>query len=142
MTNGWTRRDFLRRSAVAGAAAVGGPALLSACQETTTGGENALAVAKQNGSITVGIANEQPYGFADASGNTTGEAPEVARAVFTAMGVPDMLAQVVPFDQLIPGLNSAQYDVVSAGMFITPERCKQAAFSVPDYTAGTALLVR
>jgi polar amino acid transport system substrate-binding protein len=31
--------------------------------------------------------------------------------------------------------------MVTAGMFITPERCKAAAFSVPDYTAPTAFLV-
>lgn len=42
---------------------------------------------------------------------------------------------------MIPALNAGQFDVVSAGMFITPERCGQAAFSIPDYTAKTALLV-
>lgn len=141
-TNGWTRRDFLRRTATVSAAAIGGPALLSACQETGGGGESTLRVARQNNSIRVGIANEQPYGFADASGNVTGEAPEVAREVFKAMGISGIQAQVVPFDQLIPGLNARQFDVVSAGMFITPERCGQAAFSIPDYTAKTALLVR
>ncbi|MPY79387.1 MAG: ectoine/hydroxyectoine ABC transporter substrate-binding protein EhuB [Actinophytocola sp.] len=141
VTNGWTRRDFLRRSAVVGAGAVGGPALLSACQETGGGGDT-LATAKESGSISVGIANEQPYGFATAEGTTTGESPEVAKAVFKALGIKDMQAQVVPFDQLIPGLNAGNFDVVSAGMFITPERCKQASFSIPDYVAPTALLVR
>ncbi len=143
VTENWTRRELLRRAATVGAAAVGGATVLSACQETGGGGgQNALQAAKQKDSIRVGIANEQPYGFADASGNVTGEAPEVAREVFKAMGISGMQAQVVPFDQLIPGLNARQFDVVSAGMFITPERCGQAAFSIPDYTAKTALLVR
>ncbi|WP_028661425.1 ectoine/hydroxyectoine ABC transporter substrate-binding protein EhuB [Saccharomonospora saliphila] len=141
MTHGqWSRREFFRRSAMMGAVAVGGPTLLSACQTTGDGGDS-LQAARDSGSIRVGIANEQPYGFADESGNVTGEAPEVARAVFSALGINQMQAQVVTFDQLIPGLNAGQYEMVTAGMFITPERCGQAAFSIPDYTAFTALLV-
>lgn len=142
VTQGWTRRDFFKRAAAAGVVAVGGPAVLAACQRTGGGeGEDALAAARESNSIRIGIANEQPYGFADEGGNVTGEAPEVARAAFKAVGISNVQASVVPFDQLIPGLNARQFDVVSAGMFITPERCKQAAFSIPDYTALAALLV-
>jgi polar amino acid transport system substrate-binding protein len=140
MTHGeWTRRDFFRRSAAFGAVAVGGPALLSAC--TTTSSGDTLQAAKSAKTIKIGIANEAPYGFADSSGNTTGEAPEVARAVFKALGIDQVQASVVPFDQLIPALAAKQFDVVAAGMNITPPRCAAAAFSIPDYSALTALLV-
>lgn len=135
----WTRRDFFRRSAVFGAVALGGPTLLSACQSTSEG--DSLQQARDSGSIRVGIANEQPYGFANSSGEVTGESPEVARAVFKNLGVNSLDAQVVTFNQLIPALNARKFDMVSAGMFITPERCGQAAFSIPDYTALAALLV-
>jgi polar amino acid transport system substrate-binding protein len=131
----WTRRDLLKWSAFAGVTVVG----LAACQRTTSG--DTLTVARRSGSIRIGIANEAPYGFQDASGNTTGEAPSVARAVFQAMGVPNVRASVVPFDQLIPALNARQFDVVAAGMNITPQRCRAALFSDPDYSALTALLV-
>lgn len=124
-----------------GVAAIGAPAVLAACQSTGGGGEDTLTAAKNAKVIKVGIANEQPYGFADSSGNTTGEAPEVARAVFKAMGIDNVQASVVPFDQLIPALNAKQFDVVAAGMNITPTRCKAALFSNPDYSALTALLV-
>jgi polar amino acid transport system substrate-binding protein len=137
----WTRRDLFRRSAIAGAVAIGGPTLLSACQSTGGGGTDALQAAKSSKSIKIGIANEAPYGFADASGNTTGEAPEVARAVFKALAIDNVQANVVPFDQLIPALNARQFDVVAAGMNITKSRCGAAAFSIPDYSALTALLV-
>lgn len=144
VTGGWTRREFFKRAGAAGAVAIGGPVLLGGCEQTGggEGEQDALSAARSSNSIRVGIANEQPYGFANASGEVTGEAPEVGRAVFKAMGIDDMRAEVVPFDQLIPGLNARNFDVVSAGMFITPERCGQAAFSIPDYTAKTALLVR
>ncbi|MGH3518330.1 MAG: ectoine/hydroxyectoine ABC transporter substrate-binding protein EhuB [Haloechinothrix sp.] len=141
VTDGWTRREFFLRAAAAGAVAIGGPSLLSACQRTEEEGADALAAAREANTIRIGIANEAPYGFADEGGNVTGESPEVARAVFKALGIDGVQANVVPFDQLIPALNARQYDVVSAGMFITPERCNAAAFSIPDYSALTALLV-
>ncbi|HEY2765211.1 MAG TPA: transporter substrate-binding domain-containing protein [Pseudonocardiaceae bacterium] len=61
--------------------------------------------------------------------------------VFGKLGITDMRAQQVEFDSLIGGLNAHLFDVVSAGMFITPKRCLQAAFSSPDYLAPEALLV-
>ncbi|MBB5852447.1 ectoine/hydroxyectoine ABC transporter substrate-binding protein EhuB [Amycolatopsis umgeniensis] len=135
----WSRREFFRRSAVLGAVTIGGPVLLSACTSTSSG--DALQAAKDAKKIKIGIANEAPYGFTDQSGKVTGEAPEVARAVFKAMGIDNVEASAVSFDQLIPALNARQYDIVAAGMNIKKERCDAAAFSIPDYSALTALLV-
>ncbi|MFR9800724.1 ectoine/hydroxyectoine ABC transporter substrate-binding protein EhuB [Pseudonocardia sp. RS010] len=140
----WNRRDFFRRTAMAGAVAIGGPVLLSACTQTNTGGSGGgslLESARQSGTIRVGIANEAPYGFTDETGKVTGESVEVARAVLQQIGINDIQATTVDFGSLIPGLNANQFDMVTAGMFITPERCQSAAFSVPDYTAPTAFLV-
>jgi polar amino acid transport system substrate-binding protein len=126
MNGTWTRRDFLCRAAAAGTVVVAGPSLLSACA---------------GGGFKVGIANEAPYGFTDPSGKVTGESVEVARAVLAAMGTKDIQAETVDFNALIPGLISRRYEVVTAGMFIRPDRCAAAQFTDPDYTAPTALLV-
>ncbi|HVL85553.1 MAG TPA: ectoine/hydroxyectoine ABC transporter substrate-binding protein EhuB [Pseudonocardia sp.] len=144
----WSRRDFFRRTAIAGAVAMGGPVLLSACQQVPQGGEpgaaggGTLERVRQAGTITVGIANEAPYGFTNEQGEVTGESVEVARVVLDRLGIPELNAVTVDFGALISGLTlSRQFDMVTAGMFITPERCQQAAFSIPDYTAPTAFLV-
>lgn len=140
-----SRRGFLRRASVLGAAAVGGPALLSACESTGGGGgsssSDTLSQAKKNGFINVGIAGEIPYGYTDKSGKITGQAPEVARAIFKNLGVPELRAKQVDFGALIQSLNAGDFDMVAAGMDILPERCKQATFSVPDYQALVAFLV-
>jgi polar amino acid transport system substrate-binding protein len=143
---GWSRRDFLRRTAAAGAVAIGGGTALSACQAVPQGGGpggagGALERARQAGTINIGIAGEQPYGFTTPEGQVTGEAPEVARAVMQALGIAEVQAQQVEFSALIPSLNANRYDMVCAGMNITPERCGQAAFSIPDYSALTAFMV-
>lgn len=143
-TNRWTRRDFFRFGAVTGAVALGGPVLLAGCSERPEGGSGeggTLQRVKDAKKITVGIAGEIPYGFTDDSGNVTGEAPEVAKAVFKAMGIPEVEAEQVEFGQLIPSLNANKYDMVAAGMAITPERCGQAAYSVVDYVTPTAFMV-
>ena len=46
------------------------------------------------------------------------------------------------FGSLIPGLNSQQFDVVSAGMYINPSRCEQVLFSDPEYQMLDAFIVR
>ncbi|WP_232664191.1 ectoine/hydroxyectoine ABC transporter substrate-binding protein EhuB [Pseudonocardia sp. TRM90224] len=143
MTQTWNRRDFLRRSAFVGAAALAAPTVLSACTSTSTstGSGGILENARSAGTIKVGIANEAPYGFTDPTGKVTGESVEVARAVLKALGINDAQATVVEFGSLIPALNARQFDMVTAGMFINPERCANAVFSDPDYTAPTAFLV-
>lgn len=93
------------------------------------------------GTIKVGIANEVPYGFEDEDGNVTGEAPEVARAVFAELGVENLDATVVDFGSLISGLQAGQFDMIAAGMYINAERAEQILFSDPDYCVGEAFAV-
>jgi len=94
------------------------------------------------GVVRLGIANEAPYAYVDADGSVTGEAPEVARGVFERMGVKNVEAVVVEFGSLIPGLKAGRFDVVAAGMYITPKRCRQVIFSEPSYRIGEGFLVK
>lgn len=142
MTHGsWSRRDFLRSSAAAGMLAIGGTALAACTSTAPSGGGSVLERARGAGTIRIGIAGEEPYGFTGVDGVVTGEAPEIARVVLQAMGIGEVEAEQVDFGSLIPALNANRYDMVCAGMNITAQRCQQAAFSTPDYTALTALLV-
>jgi len=101
-----------------------------------------LERAKQEGFIRVGFANEAPFGFATPEGKLTGEAPEVAKAVLNAMGIPQVDGVLTEFGSLIPGLKAKRFDVIAAGMFITPKRCAEIAFSEPSYGIGQAMLVK
>lgn len=142
-----SRRDLLKRAGALGALTSAAP-LIAACggvtQSTSNGakgGQSTLAAARKAGTIRVGFANESPYDFADSSGNLTGEAPTVARAILKQLGVPNLEGVLTTFDSLIPGLQAKRFDIVAAGMFITPERCQQVLFSNPDYAAPEALAV-
>jgi polar amino acid transport system substrate-binding protein len=136
-----TRRSFLRNTAVL----MGAVPIAAACSRTDTAkvrsGGGALDRAKQQGYIQVGFANEAPYGYTDTSGKLTGEAPELARVVFKELGINDVRGVQLDFGGLIGGLQARRFDVIAAGMFITPERCGQVAFADPEYVAQTAFLV-
>jgi polar amino acid transport system substrate-binding protein len=110
------------------------------CPAPDDGAGGKLAEARQRGFINVGFANEVPYGFEE-GGEPTGQAPEVAREVLCRLGVPELRGTVVDFGGLIGGLNAGRYDMIAAGMFITPERAEQALFSDPDYCGATAFAV-
>jgi polar amino acid transport system substrate-binding protein len=48
---------------------------------------------------------------------------------------------MVEFGSLIPGLKAGRFDVIAAGMYITPERCREVLFSDPSYRIAEAILV-
>ncbi|MGH3432132.1 MAG: ectoine/hydroxyectoine ABC transporter substrate-binding protein EhuB [Thermocrispum sp.] len=133
-------RRTLFRAAAASAAVVGGAAALSACAGAAGG--TSFADVQDSGKILVGVAGEKPYGFLDEKGNVTGEGPEVARAVLGRLGITEMQGVLVDFRQLIPGLKAQKYSFVAAGMSILPDRCEEAAFSIPDFEVKNAFLVQ
>lgn len=103
--------------------------------------QSTLERVQEQGFIRVGFANESPYGFASADGQLTGESPEVAKAVLAEMGIDEVDGVLTEFGSLIPGLLAGRFDMVAAGMYITPARCAQVSFSEPSYGIGQAFLV-
>ncbi|MFL1676854.1 ectoine/hydroxyectoine ABC transporter substrate-binding protein EhuB [Paenibacillus dendritiformis] len=104
--------------------------------------ETVLDKAKREGYVTVGFANEKPYAYATPDGQLTGEAVEVAREVLKRMGIEEMNGVLTEFGSLIPGLKAKRFDIITAGMFINPERSKEVAFANPEYSIGEALAVK
>jgi len=101
-----------------------------------------LERARADGAIRIGISGERPYSYTDTDGRVTGAQPEVARVVLERIGVPGLDAVQVPFGELVPRLRDGQFDVVAAGMAVTPDRCREVAFTRPDFVAFPAFLVR
>ncbi|MFF5970150.1 ectoine/hydroxyectoine ABC transporter substrate-binding protein EhuB [Streptomyces sp. NPDC012769] len=136
-----------RRGFLALAPAIGVAGLLTGCSRTEAGtgapkeDKDLLAKLRGQGFVRVGFAGEAPYGFQDGD-ELAGEAPTLHREVFSALGVPELRPTLTEFGALIPGLLAGRFDVVSAGMSITPERCGKVIFSEPEFISPTALMVR
>lgn len=120
--------------------------LLAACAFALASGaalaDSLLERAQSQGYIRVGFANEVPYGYATPAGQLTGEAPEIAKAILTRMGIGEVDGVLTEFAALIPGLRAGRFDMIAAGMFVTPKRCGQILFSEPTYSVGQAFLVK
>lgn len=107
----------------------------------TTGG-GTLERIRAAGTVSVGFANEAPYAYVDTdTGRLTGESPELARLVFRQLGVEDIRGVLTEFGSLIPALKAGRFDVIAAGMYITPARCEEILFSDPTYAIGEAFIV-
>ncbi|GAA3244035.1 ectoine/hydroxyectoine ABC transporter substrate-binding protein EhuB [Pseudonocardia petroleophila] len=125
-----TRRHLLLLAPLAVAAA--------ACAQPTG---TTLERARSSGVLRVGIAGERPFGYVGGRGELTGAQPVVARTVLERIGVGGLEAVQVRFADLIPGLQAGRFDLIAAGLTVTPERCGEIAFSRPDFVAPPAFLV-
>ncbi|MEV0734379.1 ectoine/hydroxyectoine ABC transporter substrate-binding protein EhuB [Streptomyces sp. NPDC050549] len=137
---GHTRRALL--AGVAAAGALGAAGCSRVATASTTNGGDLLDRLKAQGVVRLGIAGEIPFGYIDKDGQLTGEAPKLAEAIFKRLGVGKVQPVPTEFGSLIPGLNSQQFDVVAAGMYVTPERCEQVIFADPDYQVLDSFVVR
>lgn len=137
-------RTVGRRSLLAGMAAFGalGAAGVAGCSRVPKEEGGLLERLRALGTVRVGIAGEIPFGYISKEGEVTGEAPELAKIIFKRLGVPNVQPVPTEFGSLIPGLNSQQFDVISAGMFVNPDRCEQVLFADPDYEVLDAFIVR
>jgi len=139
-TPGPTRRSLLAGVAALGALGAAGCSRVAAASSKEGG--DLLDRLKAAGVVRLGIAGEIPFGYIDKNGDLTGEAPELAKIIFKRLGVDKVQPVPTEFGSLIPGLNSQQFDVVAAGMYVNPERCQQVIFADPDYQMLDAFIVR
>lgn len=97
---------------------------------------------KKQGAVKVVITSSSPpHGFLDAKTNSMkGIMFEVAQAIAADWGVKAQFTEV-PFGSLIPTLTSRRADVMSAPLFITPQRAEVVDFSAPVYGWGEGLVV-
>jgi polar amino acid transport system substrate-binding protein len=103
--------------------------------------ETTLQRIQRTGEIRIGYANEAPFAYTRPDGTVTGESPEIARIVFKSLGVKKIKAVLTEWGGLIPGLQAGRFDVIAAGMYVTPERMKQVLFTDPHYQIRDTLLV-
>ena len=97
---------------------------------------------KEQGFARIAIANEPPFTAVAADGKVSGAAPDVARVIFERLGVPEVVASISEYGAMIPGLQARRHDVVTAGLFMRPERCAAVAYSEPVLCDAEAFLVK
>jgi polar amino acid transport system substrate-binding protein len=116
---------------------------MAGCEREGQPEETTLQRIHREDVVRIGYANEAPYAYVDKeTRRLTGEAPEIARVVLEQMGVGRVQGVLTEFGSLIPGLKAKRFDIIAAGMYILPERCREIAFTNPTYKIGEAFLVK
>jgi len=95
----------------------------------------------QSEGLRVAYYNMAPFAYVDNSGNVVGEDVEILRYVLKKMGAKVSSEKATEWGNLIPGLKAGRFDVIAAGMFVNPKRCKEVAFSEPTFGIKQTLIV-
>lgn len=101
-----------------------------------------LERAQAGETIRIGYSNEAPYAFQNAAGELDGFVNVVGLEVLGRMGITRVEGVLTEWGSLIPGLHAHRLDIITAGMFVLPERCAQVAFSEPMGVFAEAFMVR
>jgi polar amino acid transport system substrate-binding protein len=92
--------------------------------------------------VTVGLANQPPFGGFEPDGSLTGLAPALIELIMPRLGVPEVRGIAGTFGELIPGLQADRWDFVAI-MTITKLRCAQVLYSDPLlFDGGTFITLK
>lgn len=117
-------------------------ALMCAFAGPAAADDGKLEALKEQGFARIAIANEPPYTAVGADGKVSGAAPDVARVIFERLGVKEVVASISEYGAMIPGLQAGRHDVITAGLFMKPERCNAVAYSEPVLCDAEAFAVK
>ena len=129
MKTGWRKK--LAAAGLAGVIAIGSSAAHA---------EGLMDQAMGDG-LNVAFYNFKPYAYTDDSGVLTGTDVDTLKAVLERLGGGIADAKAIEWGALIPGVKSERFDVVAAGMFVTPKRCAEVRFSEPTFGIQQSLIV-
>jgi polar amino acid transport system substrate-binding protein len=130
---------FTRRSLIGAASlALAGGLVMGA----SAGSATSLEEARAGATVRVGYSNEAPYAFQGEGGRMDGFVNVVGLAVLEKLGITNVEGVLTEWGSLIPGLQAGRFDIITAGMFILPERCAQVAFTEPMGVFSEAFLVQ
>jgi polar amino acid transport system substrate-binding protein len=144
MTDRWTHHPLLRKTisvCLVGAMLGGVVACSGSSSSASSNSETTWQKILNTHIVRVGFTNEAPYSVASPD-KTTGIDPDIMTAFLKANGVTEVDGVLMEFGSLIPALQANRIDVITAGLWMNPDRCKQIAFSDPTTQVGQGFAVK
>lgn len=132
-----TKRAILKRMVALGIAALAvgfvvGPASAKSLLDKIKNGET----------IRIGFSNEIPWAYPGKDNEPLGYVNAMTLDILKKLGTTKVEPVVAEWGSLIPGLQAGRFDIITGGMSILPERCRNVLFTNPIDQDPGALLVR
>lgn len=131
----------MRRTILKGMAALGIAALTAASFAAPASAQSLLEKIKAGETIRIGFSNEIPWAYPGDNNQPLGFVNAMTLDLLEKMGTTKIEPIVTEWGALIPGLQAGRFDIITGGMYILPERCRNALFTEPLGTFADALLV-
>ena len=101
--------------------------------------DSVIETISERGVLKVGLSEFVPWAMRNKNGDLIGFEPDVARELASDMGV-ELELYPTAWDGIIPALLSGKFDVIIAGMSVTPLRNLKVNFSDPYARSGMGML--
>ncbi|MCC0042836.1 MAG: ectoine/hydroxyectoine ABC transporter substrate-binding protein EhuB [Brucellaceae bacterium] len=123
-------------------AALGIAALTLGTYAGSASAQSLLEKIKSGETIRIGFSNEIPWAYPGDNNAPLGFVNAITLDILKKMGTTNVEPIVTEWGSLIPGLQAGRFDIITGGMYILPERCRNALFTEPLGTFADALLVK
>lgn len=131
----------MARAILKGIAAIGIAALAIGSIAGSASAQSLLEKIKAGETIRIGFSNEIPWAYPGENKEPLGFVNAMTIDILKKLGTTKIEPIVTEWGALIPGLQAGRFDIITGGMYILPERCRNALFTEPLGTFADALLV-
>lgn len=116
--------------------------MLATAQRAHAQQDDLLQKVREAGVLRVGMTlASPPWSLLDEQNQPAGYDVDVANALASCLGVPEVEFVPGTFETFIPGVQSDRFDIVISGQTITEARKEQVDFSTPYQVNGVAIFV-
>ncbi|MCA1494799.1 ectoine/hydroxyectoine ABC transporter substrate-binding protein EhuB [Ensifer sp. NBAIM29] len=130
----------VRRAVLRGIVAIG-MALPVASLAISASAQSLLEKIKNGDVIRIGFSGEKPWAYPGENQEPLGFVNAMTIDILKRLGATKIEPVVTEWGSLIPGLQAGRFDIITGGMYITPERCRNVLFTEPLGIFSDALLV-
>ncbi|MER8716612.1 ectoine/hydroxyectoine ABC transporter substrate-binding protein EhuB [Mesorhizobium sp. M1295] len=134
--------DYLLGLILNGIGALGIAAAVIASFAVSASAQSLLEKIKNGETIRLGFASEPPYAYPGDNNEPLGFVNAITLDILKKLGPAKVEPVVTEWGSLIPGLQAGRFDMITGGMFILPDRCRNVLFTQPIGRLGDAMIVR
>ncbi|RWG14455.1 MAG: ectoine/hydroxyectoine ABC transporter substrate-binding protein EhuB [Mesorhizobium sp.] len=96
---------------------------------------------KNGETVRLGFSNEPPFSIPGPNNEPLGWVNAMAMDLLKKLGTTKVEPVVTEWGSLIPGMHAGRLDIITGGMYILPDRCRNVLFTEPLAVLSAALIV-